>query len=404
MSGESAASWHILEASSVPAFEFASALHQFVPTVAWIPERSWFGFLRRGSKKDPPGVPSVPAIRFPLQRGYSRQPIERLLGIRDRIRDLLLRHSTDPTVSPLICTAPFFAPVAEVWPGPVVYYSLDFTCAYEGLHAPTVLRLEKRLCEVARLVCPVSQRIAQHLISQAGCSPAKIKVLPNATRTENTRSSPSELPDDLPPDVSDLQRPVAGIIGNMADNLNWKLIHEVIRRTPQISWLFVGPTSMKIPDRSENRMRAAVMAIGDRVRFIGPKPYGELQAYARSLDVAVLPYRTKEPTYSGSATRFYEHLATGRPILATRGVAELEEKQSLLRLVDGSADLVHELEELVRHAFRDGLATARWVESQNQTWECRAKSMIHALAEIRSVESSAGRTSVGNLADSLGKR
>ncbi len=71
-----------------------------------------------------------------------------------------------------------------------------------------------------------------------------------------------------------------------------------------------------------------------RVRFVGLKSHGELQGYARSLDVAKLPYRKKEPAYPGSSTRFYEHLAAFRPMVATRGCAELTEKVPLLLLAD----------------------------------------------------------------------
>src|ERR1035438_206201 len=77
------------------------------------------------------------------------------------------------------------------------------------------------------------------------------------------------------------------------------------------------------------------MSRGGRVVFTGGKRYGDLQAYARSLDVAFLPYqRRKEPTYSGSSTRFYEHLAACRPMISTRGFEELLHKEPLLRLVD----------------------------------------------------------------------
>ena len=71
----------------------------------------------------------------------------------------------------------------------------------------------------------------------------------------------------LPPVLEGLSRPVAGIIGNLAANLDWEF------------------------------------------------------------DVAILPYRFGEPNYSGSATRFYEHLAACRPMLATPNVAELQTKQ-----------------------------------------------------------------------------
>ncbi len=95
---------------------------------------------------------------------------------------------------------------------------------------------------------------------------------------------------------------------------DWVFLRQTIARTPGFSWLFVGPTSMPLCDAQQKAARAAVMAMGNRVRFLGARPYGDLQSYARSFDVALLPYRLSEPTFSGSSTRFYEHLAACRPI------------------------------------------------------------------------------------------
>jgi hypothetical protein len=103
------------------------------------------------------------------------------------------------------------------------------------------------------------------------------------------------------------------------------------------------------------------------------KPYGELQKYARCVDVAVLPYRKKEPTYSGSSTRFYEHLAAGRPMVATRGFAELLEKVPLVTLVDTPGQMSVALSELMAKGFQDGYELARWEASRKGTWEERAR-------------------------------
>ena len=116
-----------------------------------------------------------------------------------------------------------------------------------------------------------------------------------------------------------------------------------------------------------------------RVRFVGSKPYGLLQQYARAIDVAVLPYRRKEPTFSGSSTRFYEHLAACRPMLSTRGFEELLHKEPLLRLFDTAEQLVALLRELERVDFCDALEAIRWKASQSGSWSLRAATVISAL-------------------------
>ena len=162
--------------------------------------------------------------------------------------------------------------------------------------------------------------------------------------------------------------------------MDWLLLEQMVLRTPWLNWVFVGPTTMEIADPAQARAREAVIA-HRRARFIGKQPYGELASYARAFDVAVLPYRRCEPTYSGSSTRFYEHLAACRPMIATRGFAELLQKEPLLKLVDTASEAVVALEALRDQNFNDGLQPLRWKASRSGTWTVRAWTMQTALAE-----------------------
>ena len=194
--------------------------------------------------------------------------------------------------------------------------------------------------------------------------------------------SPALKPYSLPADVSDLNRPVAGVIGNLAANMDWKFLVTVIKGTPWLSWVFVGPTDMAVPDKEQDGAREYLMRHGARVRFIGYKPYGLLREYARGVDVAVLPYQRREPTYSGSSTRFYEHLAACRPILATRAFAELLNKEPLLRLIGNAGEMIDSLEELRKADFEDGHERLRWRESRAETWEARARLVSDRIAAV----------------------
>jgi len=126
----------------------------------------------------------------------------------------------------------------------------------------------------------------------------------------------------------------------------------------------------------------------ERCHFTGPKPYGDLQRYARCFDVAVLPYKKKEPTYSGSSTRFYEHLASCRPMVATRGFAELLEKEPLVTLVDTGVEMAAALEELHGMGYQDGLERLRWEASQSGSWEERARTLVATISQAPSKDES----------------
>ena len=371
--------WQILDVGSIWMREFASAMCKTHPVVAWWPETRSLGAFERWERIESVAEPPLEVRRFPLQRGYSRTLVRNLLPYQVGLVKRLRAACKDEARCPLICTTPFYAPLAERWKGPVVYYVTDLTAGYDGLHSGQVIALDRRMCKVAHSVCPNSNRLAEYLIRETDCAAAKITVVPNATRESNVAMEPLLAPEPLPEDIAHLNRPIAGVIGNLAGNMDWELLEPAIAATPWLTWVFVGPTTMPIREPEQAAARARILSLGGRVHFTGPKSYGELQSYARCFDVAVLPYRKKEPTYSGSSTRFYEHLTACRPMIATRGFAELLEKPPLLVLVDTSGEMQAELDAMRRKGFSDGMETVRWEASRHGTWEERVRTLTATL-------------------------
>ena len=372
--------WHVLDVRAIWVKEFASALAAQVPTLGWHPRITNYGMFRKAEAEITLDDPLLQIRYFPLQRGFAKFPMNLIAREDKRLAQRLSQQSTAPDGAALVCCSPHYAAVAERWPGPVIYYATDLFVDW-GDDPKRIESFERRLCKVGNLVCPDSQRIADHLIANCGCERDKIHLSPMATRGANILRQPPGTRLDPPADISDLARPLAGVIGNLAANMDWELLQESIKRLPWLSWVFVGPTDMPIKDPVHSSARAQVMREGGRVRFVGSKPYGQLRDYARAFDVAVLPYRKVEPTYSGSSTRFYEHLAACKPIIATPGTEELLHKTPLLRIVQGADELVPALDELRQTDFHDGQEERRWKASQGETWEQRAASMIGALTE-----------------------
>lgn len=373
--------WNILDTRSVWMREFAAALADQEVVRCWHPEYQNVALGRTQDIVRRHADPGLIEHHFPLQRGYGHPFAGRLLPWERAVTRMLEDRSPSPVNDVLICTAPYYAPIAERWLGKVVYYSTDLTKLYDGANAAHVINLDRRMCRVATAVCPNSERIAHYLKSEALCSPEKITVIPNATRAQNVAERPLVQPEPLVADIADLPRPVIGVIGNLADNIDWTLLNDGVRRVPNVSWVFVGPTNSPMQNRVQADLRAELLKVESRVRFLGSRPYGQLQSYARCFDAALIPYQNVEPTISGSATRFYEHLAACRPILATRAHGELLKKEPLLTLVSSGEELQATIETLRAQGFQDGLETLRWQVSRSETWANRATSLVNATAE-----------------------
>lgn len=380
-SRSTAIAWQVLQYSDALDLEFASALAATAegPVVLWEPDRSFlpvrFGFRERERRQT---GSSLRVKRFPVMRGYARPGFSMLSRIGSSLAHRLGRGMRDPARSVLVCTTPFFAPVAERWRGPVVYWLTDLIVNYEGANPAQVRELDERMCRAATLVCPASERLAQYLTKKAGCHPRKIEVLPNAARVSSILREPLIQPAAPPTGTGSWIGPVAGVMGNLADNMDWVFLQEAVERTPWLQWVFVGPYSQPMESLEQQEARDAVIA-HPRARFVGKRPHRELVHFARAFTVAVLPYRKREPTYSGSSTRFYEHLAACHPILATPCVAELEGKEPLLKLTPTAGEAVQALEQLRALGFQDGMRVARWEASRANTWVKRAEQMRTAL-------------------------
>lgn len=368
--------WHVLDVGSIWMKEFAAALSELVPVKCWAPQIRNFGWWEGWEREIELTDPRLRVTSFPLQRCYARFPVGEVLGIASQVSGRLLQSTPNPRRSTLVCTSPFYAPVAERWPGHVIYYLTDLTAAYPGLNRRKIEALDRRMCRVADLVCPNSRRTGEYLRTVGDCDPNKLLVIPNATRECNVLPEPPDRAGLLPSDLADLPRPIIGVIGNLAYNMDWHLLREAVNGTPGFSWAFVGPTEMEIPDHGHRDARRELMSRGGRIRFTGAKPYGSLRDYGRAFDAALLPYLKSECTFACSATRFYEHLAACRPILSTRGVDELLRKEPLLTLVDDGHGVIAELERLRDMGFRDGYERARWKASAEGTWEARARTMV----------------------------
>ncbi len=372
--------WHVLQMSDVLDLEFATGLAEGGPVVLWEPQRSylprWPGLAGGSATTDHPNLQTA---RFPVLRGVARLPFSLLERTGPALLRRLLAHSPVSARSVLVCTTPYFPAVAEGWPGPVVYWLTDLMAAYEGIDPEAHCRLDRRLCRRAELVCPNSERIAAYLRERAGCPEGKIEVLPNANRACNTLPAPLWEPGAPVAGMPVGAGPIAGVIGALGGNMDWQYMQRLQASTPWMRWVFVGPADLRVEEPAQRRARRVVLGHpGSTV--IGPKPYRELYRYARAFTVAVLPYRGREPTFSGSSTRFYEHLAACHPMLATPGVAELLDKEPLVRLAATAEEGARVLEAWRLANFDDGQREARWQASLLGTWTERGGAMRAALS------------------------
>jgi len=137
-------------------------------------------------------------------------------------------------------------------------------------------------------------------------------------------------------------------------NLSSILDHGIIR--------FVGP------DMLTTQERESLLKTG-RVEFCGPKPYDELPALMREMDVMIVPHLVTPFTESLNPLKLWEYLAAGKPIVSTP-VAGFRDFPALVRLASTPTDFYAAMIDSLTES--PDVAVQRRAAAEGHSWQSRA--------------------------------
>ncbi len=175
---------------------------------------------------------------------------------------------------------------------------------------------------------------------------------------------------ELPHDVRELRRPIAGYFGVIDERLDYRLIGTLAERMPECSIVMVGPVVKVDP---------ADLPRASNIHWLGQKRYEELPAYVKAFDVCLMPFALNEATEYINPTKTLEYMAAGRPIVST-AVADVITNFTPIVRVARSAD---EFATAVADAMTrpdDAMLARGLAMAHAATWESitsRMRQLIH---------------------------
>ncbi|MBW2313242.1 MAG: glycosyltransferase [Deltaproteobacteria bacterium] len=198
---------------------------------------------------------------------------------------------------------------------------------------------EAALCREADLVFTTSRSLHE---AKRGFQPSDTYYIPNVGDAEHFASALD--PDlEIPTDLRALPRPVFGFVGAVSDyKLDVEWVLELARQRPDASIVLIGPAGIGQPDTDLGRLDNA-----PNVHLLGHRPYAELPAYVKGFDVCLLPYRRNAYTASCFPIKFFEYLASGRPIVMSP-LPALAEHFDAVHVADDAAGFARACEVALR--------------------------------------------------------
>lgn len=236
--------------------------------------------------------------------------------------------------------------------------------AYWGADTDRLRREEERLARSSDLVVAVNEMAVGRWQDQ-GVHAAH---LPNGCDTAFLADVDAS---DPPPDVR-LRGPVAGFVGHINSRTDLALLEAVA--DAGVSLLLVGPKDPAFEPARFDRLVAR-----DGVAWVGPRPFEELPAYLKLIDVGLVPYAATDFNRYSFPMKTLEYLAAGRAVVATSLPALLWLETDLVALADTPEAFAAAVTHEAATARDPELIGRRREFASRHTWAKRAERFVELL-------------------------
>jgi len=170
-------------------------------------------------------------------------------------------------------------------------------------------------------------------------------------------------------ELLELPRPILGFIGAVKEWIDLDLFAAAAAAFPAGSVVIVGPVGAGL-DLGQLKKHS-------NIHFLGRQSKEELPHFLAGMDVCLNPFRQDELTISVSPLKFYEYLASGRPV-ASVPMPELAEFADLVEFGSGPQGFVQAIHRALSDSPRK--KQARMERSKENSWESRTSFMMEKIA------------------------
>jgi teichuronic acid biosynthesis glycosyltransferase TuaH len=302
-------SFLFLGANSPWTYGLAEALAQHYPThaVQFYDWRTYYLIKPTWSSRTPP--PLLQRSMQTLPSGYAGR-LEKLFRfylqklIKQWCQQLKQISGEHPWV---IASEPYFAPwVRKLPPEKLVYYNFDDYVLYRPSRKNEILAQERELIERAFITLCASYSQVITLQKRLPQKTSRIHHYPHGFGETYLNPQPKKPPEAM----------TVGYVGNLGDRLDWRLIYQIVKTCPGITFVFVGGLD-GFGNQDWVKTRELVLALPN-VRSIGKVPPDHVAQYYWSFAVNWIPYLVDHPfNQAACPTKIMDGIASGRSLLST---------------------------------------------------------------------------------------
>ncbi len=168
---------------------------------------------------------------------------------------------------------------------------------------------ERRLCERADLVFTTSEPLYELRKKHNPDNTFLVHNVGDAEHFNKALDPGTAIPDEI---LALRERgPIIGFVGAVSNyklNIDW--LKAMAHAKPDYQIVLIGPVGMSDPETNVDELQKI-----DNIHLLGVRAYRALPNYLTGFDVAVIPYRLNSYTESVFPIKFFEFLASGKPVV-----------------------------------------------------------------------------------------
>jgi hypothetical protein len=239
---------------------------------------------------------------------------------------------------------------------------------------PNLQRMEDKLTRIADVVFTVSERLTSERIRHN----SNTHLIPLAADIR-LFSKALEASTPIPEELRSLPHPIIGHIGVINTRIDIPLVRQLSQLLPEASIVFVGPILEVGAKMREDLL--GLQSLGN-VHFLGNKSEELLPSYLKPIDVCIIPYLRDDVTkYIKANAKFFQYVASGRPIVSTIGPLDLDE--NIVRTATSAGDFANAIQSALKKQTPAALEKRLTYARQN-SWEDRVQQIETILQSMRS--------------------
>ena len=247
----------------------------------------------------------------------------------------------------------------------LVYDCVDRHSAYGGLMNPAqVDAMELELAGKTDMTFATAAPLAERLKA----AQPKARFIPNGANFE--RFSEAAKPQPVPEDLKHIPHPIFGFIGALQTCIEYGFVEQAAKDRPDWHVVWIGNEKPGVD-------LAALRALPN-VHFLGVKPNGQLPQYLAHFDVCLNLFADSDLSKDVSPLKFYEYLATGKPIVSTRQPDQILQYAPLIHIADDAAGFEAACAAALSDTQPERTA-ARIGEGRKSSWDERVAEMCAVL-------------------------